>query len=159
MSNRLQLLALIGVVTLCVSHSVAQSVPAPQPTALTDIRLSDDVDAPHFTILLRDGRITEISAAGIVPPAGYRIVEGDGGLALPAFIDAYTTAGCETPEPQATRDAPLPAVGNVRVEMRSANRKGLQPALQAIDVFELSEESMSAYREAGFAALHSSPSG
>jgi len=160
MRNRFRLLAaLVTVVTVFASTSLSQSVPAPQPTAITEVRLSDDADAPRVTILLRNGRIAEIAGAGVAPPPGYRIVDGGGALALPAFIDAHTTAGCETPTPNATRDAPLPAIGNVRVAMREANRKGLQPAFQAIDSLELTKEQREAYREQGFAVLHTCPSG
>lgn len=160
MSNAFRSSALLAAVSLLgASRAIAQTPPPAQPTAITAVRLIDDVDAPQVTILLRNGRIEEVLQSGTEPPEGYLRIDGGGGLAVPAFVDAYTTAGVKMPQPTAEQDAMSPLAGNVHVGMREANRKGLQPSLDALSVLELSDDELEQHRAQGFAVLHSSPSG
>jgi hypothetical protein len=148
------------ITVLCTSMTaIAQTSPPSQPTALTNVRLLDDVDAPRVSILMREGHIVEVLDAGLELPGGYREIDGDGSLALPAFVDAHSTAGVSTPEPVATMDSMSPLAANVHVGMREANRKGLQPSLDTLTVIELADSELEGYRKQGFAALHSSPRG
>ena len=139
--------------------ATAQSPPPPQPTALTGVRIVDDVDAPLVSILLRHGRVESVLDAGAEVPPGYLKIDGGGGLAVPAFVDAYTTAGVTTPSPVIDQDAMSSVVGNVHIGMREANRKGLQPAFDALKGFNLGGDDLDGHREQGFAVLHSGPSG
>jgi len=159
MSSSATTVATSAAALLLGAPSAAQSPAPPEPTAIVDVRLADAADAPRVSLLLRDGRVAEILAAGAPIPPGVRRVEGAGLLALPAFIDAYTTAGCEAPEPVAERDAPPPADADVLTDMRSANRKGLAPAWRAADAFLLDESAMDKRRAQGFGALHTCPEG
>jgi imidazolonepropionase-like amidohydrolase len=154
-----RLSTLLATVSLLASSVGAQTPPTSQPTAITSLRLVDDVDAPPVSILLRNGRVERILQSGTELPPGYLLVEGGGGLALPAFLDAYSTAGISTPSPRSEQDAMSGLDGNVHVGMREAARKGLQPSLSAVSVFELSDERLKAYRAQGFAVQHGSPSG
>jgi imidazolonepropionase-like amidohydrolase len=140
--------------------AAAQSTPERvQPYALKGVKLSTAEDAPAQTILLRDGRIAEILDAGEEVPVGVRVIDGEGLIATPAFVDGYTSTGCETPTPEATRDKPVATNANVRVDMREANRKGIQPSFRAADILAITEDDVKTYHESGFAALLSSPRG
>jgi len=143
-----------------VATAAVQSGPQrPQPYALKGVKLSAEDDAPAQTILLRDGRIAEILDAREDVPPGMRIIDGEGLIATPAFVDGYSGTGCETPTPEATRDKPVATDANVRVDMREANRKGIQPSFNASDVLAITADDVKAYHESGFAALLSSPRG
>jgi imidazolonepropionase-like amidohydrolase len=124
---------------------------------IKDVRLEVAPDAPRVSIVLRNGRIERVLEAGAQLPIGTREVDGKGNLALPAFLDAYSRAGCETPAPVADKDAPPPQVSDVQVDMREANRKGIQPAFRAAEVFDLPKDESKKWREAGFGALLTSP--
>ena len=78
------------------SLALAQSrAPRPEPYALRGVRLSLEDDATS-TLILRDGVIESILDAQAAVPAGCRHVDGEGLIAMPAFVDAYTTSGCDT---------------------------------------------------------------
>ncbi|MFT7669629.1 MAG: RNase P/RNase MRP subunit p30, partial [Planctomycetota bacterium] len=159
MSFVFRLSATLAASLALVASANSQSPPASQPTAISNVRLVNDVDAPRVSILLRNGRIVKVLDAGMDLPAAYRQIDGEGGLALPAFIDGFSTAGVSTPAPVSKKDAMSELDGNVHAGMREANRKGLQPALDVLTVLELSESDLEGYREQGFAAVHSNASG
>jgi imidazolonepropionase-like amidohydrolase len=146
-------------VAIAAAPALAQSPPPPQALLITNVHLDDGVEAPRVSILLEGGRVAEILEDGAELPAGVRVLDGDGSLALPAFVDAWTVAGIETPEPVAEQDAMSSLVGSVHIGMREANRKGLQPALRGASRFALEEDALEGYREQGFGAVHSAPSG
>ncbi len=139
--------------------SQAQSHALAQPIAIKDVRLESKADAAHMTIVLRDGRIESVLAADAALPSGARIIDGKGQIALPAFVDAFTQAGCAPPAVKTDRDIPLSTHSDVQVDMREANRKGIAPAFKAADVFDLSADKSKAYRESGFGWLISAPGG
>jgi imidazolonepropionase-like amidohydrolase len=123
------------------------------------VRLSAAPDALKLTLILRGGRISAIQDASKDPPPDARVIDGMGLIALPAFIDAYAYAGTSTPTPNAERDvAPKPAA-DVLVDMREANRKGIEPGFRAVDSFDLDAETGKRYRGSGFGSLLSSPHG
>ncbi len=155
--NRLRLLALA--VALHAAPALAQTPPPPQPVLITNVHLDDGVEPPQVSILVENGRVVRILQSGEAPPAGVRTLDGDGALALPAFVDAWTVSGVETPEPVAEQDAMSSVVANVHIGMREANRKGLQPSFSASRVFALEEDALDGYREHGFGAVHAAPSG
>lgn len=140
---------------LLASPALAQ-LQRPVPTVLRDVALTDGSRA---TLVLREGRIERVLGADAQVPPGYRVIEAAEFVALPGFVDAYSTAGCATPEPVKDQDVPLDVVSDVRVDMRAANRKGIQPAFRAADVVELGEDVAATWRGSGYGALLSSPSG
>lgn len=144
-------------VLLLAAPAAAQMTPPPQPCVLTDVRLDAAPDAPRVAIVLEDGRIARILQEDAAPPPGLREVDGQGALALPAFVDAYTHAGCDTPEPVVDQDDAPSVRANVLPAMRDANRKGLEPSFRAVDVLDLDEKTLDGWREQGFGALHSCP--
>lgn len=151
--------ALAAAVLFASAAPAQQAAPRPQPYVVKDVRLEDRPDAPRVNLVLRDGRIERIAKVDETPPAAARVVEGKGMLAVPAFVDAFTQAGCETPTPNAEKDAPRPEASDVQADMRDANRKGVQPGFRAAQLFALPKDKGKALREAGFGALLSSPSG
>ena len=123
------------------------------------MRLSAEDDAPRKSIVLKGGRIESVTEADASTPPGARVIEGEGALALPAFIDAYSHAGTETPTPEATQDKPVNTSSDVRVDMRQANRKGIQPAFLAVEALAFKDGKLKSYRQKGFGALLSAPHG
>jgi len=137
----------------------AQATPRPQLYVVRNVRLAPAADAPQSTLILRDGRIELVQGAGVEPPAGARVVDGKGMLALPAFVDAYTQTGCVAPAPIAERDAAPKASAEALVDMREANRKGIQPSFRAAEVFKLDADAGKRWRGVGFGLLLSAPAG
>ncbi len=131
----------------------------PVSQAIMNVALEPGDDGRRATLLLRDGRIAEVLAADASVPAGFLSLDGSELLCLPTFIDAYAPGMIETPEPHATQDDPLDVRGDVRIDMRQANRKGIQPAFEAHEVLEMSDKQLGAYRKAGFGYALCSPSG
>jgi hypothetical protein len=130
----------------------------PRPVLVVDVRLALGEEARPHSILVRDGRIERVGEGRIEAPPDARTIDGRGALALPAFVDAYSFAGCVTPEPKAQRDLPPRTSTDVLVDMRDANRKGIQLAFRAADAFDAGE-TLANWRKQGFGALLSSPSG
>jgi len=129
----------------------------PTPTLLRGVQLEPDGDA--VSVLLDGGRIQGVLGADAELPPGAREVDGSGLLCLPAFHDAFTQEGLATPEPEAQADDPLDVRGDVRIDMRLANRKGIQPAFRGADVSELSGKALERYRESGFGVALQAPTG
>jgi imidazolonepropionase-like amidohydrolase len=148
-----------AVIVVAGAASAQNAAPRPQLHVIKDVRLSDEPDAPRKSIVLRDGRIEAVLDASAPTPIGAREIEGKGMLAVPAFVDAYTLAGCATPTPVADKDAPPSEASSVQIDMREANRKGIQPAFRAAEVLDLPKDKSKTWRENGFGALVSSPAG
>jgi len=147
------------VLSTLVAPNAAQAV-RPQPYAITNVSLDrTGEDEARWTILLRDGRIEAIQPAEVAIPPGVRRLDGEGAIALPAFVDAYTHEGCETPEPVKDQDHPLDEESDVRIDMREANRKGIEPAFRAATVLAIDEDATKAWHEAGFATAYVCPHG
>jgi imidazolonepropionase-like amidohydrolase len=136
-----------------------QAAPSPLRTVVRHVRTGLAEDAPRATLVLEGGRILAVLAADAPAPAAAREVAGEGLIALPAFVDAFSAAGTAAPEPVADRDVPVPYDAGPRIDMRSANRKGLQPAFRAVDALALADDATKAWREAGFGALLCAPRG
>ena len=137
----------------------AQARPRPPYLVVRDVRLTPEAEAPAKVLVLRDGRIEAVLDEGARTPAGATVVDGKRLLALPAFVDAYTHAGCVTPAPVADRDQAAKPSADVHVDMREANRKGIGPAFRAADAFAIAEDLAGRYRSSGFCALLSAPHG
>lgn len=132
---------------------------SPDRWAIRDVRLDPAEDAARVTILLRDGRIEAVQPDEAEVPEGYREHAGEGQLAVPAFVDAYSQTGCETPAPLAARDLETDITADVDTGMREADRKGIQPSFHAADVLALEDHDREVWRGQGFGSLLSAPHG
>jgi len=146
----------LAAATVVVALSASAEVP--RPVLLENVRLAVGADAPTTSILMRDGRILRIGAGEPAAPVDARTIDGKGALVLPAFLDAYSFTGCTTPEPNAARDKPRSTSTDVQVDMREANRKGIQPSFRAADAFAPGDK-LEDWRKYGFGALLSAPHG
>ncbi len=156
--RRAALAAATSLWILCAS-AAAQTPLRPQLHVARNVRLQSHTEAPRVTLVLAGGRIEGILDASAQVPAGARVIEGEGWLALPAFVDAFTHEGCEVPEASSEKDRPVSTRSDVRVDMRAANRKGIRPAFRACGVFSIPEKQGQAIRKAGFGVVHSAPGG
>lgn len=151
-------LACLAAVASLALPAAAQRAWSPPPAhAVENVALGLGEDAPRATLVLRDGRIESVLEVGREAPSGVRVIDGSDLIALPAFLDAYTTEGVETPTPVIDRDNPLSVRSDVRIDMRLANRKGIQPSFDAVAVAELDDDRLEAYREAGFGVALQAP--
>jgi imidazolonepropionase-like amidohydrolase len=148
---------LLALFLALAAPQLAAQAPAPEPRALRNVMLPGVEGAR--TILVEQGRIVALQALEAEIPAHYEVTEGEGRLATPALIDVWTHAGCATPAPQITRDLPVNTGADAPIEMRRANRKGLQPSFRAASALALTPEERAARREEGFALLCSAPNG
>jgi imidazolonepropionase-like amidohydrolase len=137
----------------------AQAAREVRHLALTSVRLVEAADAPLHTLVVKDGMIEAILPAGTPPPVEARVVDGGGMLALPAFIDAWSTLGVATPTPEPARDVPPDTRADAPAAMRSALRKGLQPAVRAAVLYAPDKKAVGSYREAGFGLVAAAPTG
>lgn len=155
------MLAIPGLVlALCAAPPpIPQAAPAPARYVVRDVRLGIGEDAPARTLVLEGGRIVQVLEVGAGEPGGARVVEADGYVAVPAFLDAYSTTGCKTPQPDPDQDVPVPLDAGPRVDMRLAGRKGIQPAFRAAEALELEAKSAESWRASGFGTMLSSPAG
>ena len=149
---------LLALATLAAPLAARPQSAAPSaPLLVADVRLEQDPEAARVSLVVRDGRIERVLPAGAPPPPGCRRIEGDGALCLPAFVDAFTRAGCDTPVPVIDRDGGFDAQADVALGMREANRKGVQPAFRAVDALAFEDGALDGFRAHGFAVLHSGP--
>ncbi|MAB80449.1 MAG: hypothetical protein CMJ89_13940 [Planctomycetes bacterium] len=157
--SRSILVALLFTSALTSSGS-SQRALRPEATLIQDVYVGRERDeAKKFSLLLRDGAIEKVLEAGTPPPPGVRVVDGRDLICLPAFLDAYSNTGCETPEPTKDQDVPVDVKSDVRIDMRLANRKGVQPSFRAVDALAMSKENSAAWREAGFGTALIAPEG
>lgn len=66
---------------------------APQQTLIRGARVIDGRGTPLSAprdVLIRDGKIARIAAAGRLPDDGIRVIDGHGGFLLPGFIDLHS---------------------------------------------------------------------
>jgi imidazolonepropionase-like amidohydrolase len=146
----------LALATLAAPAAAAQ---VPQAWAVKDVRLEARDDAPRKTLFLRDGKVEQVLEAGSQIPEGLRVLDGHGMLALPAFVDGYSFAGCPQPKIEAEKDLPPAAGSDLFIDMREANRKGIAPAYRAAQVFALDEEARKRWRSSGFSHLLIAPHG
>lgn len=131
----------------------------PAAIVIEDVVLSADAAAAHMDIIVQGGRIVDVVPTGGELPPGAKRYAGEGRLALPGFIDAWTTSGIEKPERNADQDIPVEVVSDVRAAMREANRKGIWADFRAADVVDFGADGAGAWRAEGFGTLLAAPDG
>lgn len=103
-------------------------------------------------ILIVDGTIKEISRS-ITPPYNARVIEGDSAYAYAAFIDPLSHTGI--PKPDKEGDRP-----KVKFPGHPPNSvAGITPEKNAAEAINAREGSISSWREAGYAIVHTVPQG
>lgn len=146
---------------LC-SEARAQVRSAPPDILLTNVRVLGPQGERAAQLYFHAGSMSVLEA-GAEPggelPHTVRVIDGANALALPAFVDAYSHAGCEPPAPVAAQDMPPDERAEVLADMRLANRKGIRPAFEVARAFTLAEDKRAEWRKAGFGALVSAPRG
>ncbi|MCC6407069.1 MAG: amidohydrolase family protein [Planctomycetes bacterium] len=146
-------------VLLSASIALAQAPRTAEPCVITPVKTSLAADAPSVSIVVEHGRIARIVPVGDPLPAAVRVIDGKNQLAVPAFVDAASWSGCVTPEPRIDQDLPTDLESDVQVDMRAANRKGIEPAFRAAGALDFTPDEQSAWREAGFGLVLAAPHG
>ena len=146
-------LVLAALVPAVAAQGIASDTPrrAVAPAlAITDARV---VVAPgrvldRATVVVRDGRI-EAVGPNVAVPFDARVVPGDSLTVYAAFVDAFGWAGIDKPDDpddyEGDRDAPPP------------ERAGIVPGRDARALFDATDGTVKALREAGFGAAHIVP--
>lgn len=157
---RLRRSVLGGLVALgsLLPHLAAQAAPRPQPYCIRGVSL-DRAGTHKGTLVLRDGAIEALLDEAAPPPPGTRVIEGAGLICLPAFLDAYSRQGCTVPQPVTNQDLPPNEQADVGIDMRLANRKGIQPAFRAVEALAIGKELSEGWRKSGFGAALVAPGG
>ncbi|MBI5433874.1 MAG: amidohydrolase family protein [Planctomycetes bacterium] len=146
-------------VLLSASIAFPQAPRTAEPCVVTPVKTSLAADAPSVSIVVEHGRIARIVPVGDPLPAAVRVIDGKDQLAVPAFVDAASWSGCVTPEPRIDQDLPTDLEADVQVDMRAANRKGIEPAFRAAGALDFTPDEQSAWREAGFGLVLAAPHG
>jgi hypothetical protein len=155
-SRRARWGALAGL--LLSAAAVAQAPPRdPRPLALH--RVSIEGKAGAWTVLVREGRVERVQPASEDVSPAYRVVEGEGLVAAPAFLDAAAAAGLAEWTVEVDQDRPVDTGAGLRIAMRQANRKGLRPSWRAADHLSLAKDDAEKWAQAGFGAMAATPSG
>ncbi len=149
----------IGLLWLAAHAFATQAAPTPELYVLREVTLGAGPDARTASVVLRHGWIEQVLDPAAQLPDGARVVDGSGLIAVPGFIDAYSGAGLTSSNPKPDRDMAVSTESDVAIDMRLANRRGLQPSLRAALGVDLAKDKAKAYREAGFVAVLSAPSG
>jgi hypothetical protein len=136
----------------------AQAAPRPQPYCIRGVSL-DRAGEVKGTLILRDGAIAAILDEAAPAPPGTRVIDGTGLLCLPAFIDAFSQQGCTVPQPRPDQDIAPDLQADVGVDMRLANRKGIQPGFRAVEALAITKDQSEAWRKHGFGAVLVAPAG
>ena len=122
-----------------------EAPPAPPVFAIENARLVP-VSAPVLergTLVVRDGLI-EALGAGVEAPPGAWVIDGEGLTVYPGLIDALSRVGLGADDPEAAQ----PAAYSQGPEDRPATT----PWVKAADLLRPSDEAITKWREAGFAA-------
>src|SRR6185436_14994352 len=156
MSLRRSVLALGLLLGAFVSHASSQAAPRPQPYCIRGVSL-DSAGERKANLLLRDGTITAVLDESAPTPAGTRVIEGAGLICLPGFLDAYSRQGCTVPQPVKDQDVPPNELADASIDMRLANRKGIQPAFRASLALAITKDQSEAWRRSGFGTVLVAP--
>lgn len=130
---------------------------APRPLALHDVQVEGREGA--WTILTSKGRIDAVQPASEDVPARYRLLDGAGLHVTGAFLDASAHAGFAERSLEVDQDVPVDTGKGIRIAMRTANRKGIQPSWRAAEHLAIAEGDPKKWTSAGFAGWVVAPEG
>ncbi len=149
----------LACVGLLAPWTSAQRTAQAARTVVRNVQVGLGDDAPKVTLILKDGRIEAVREADAAAPPGSRTIDGSNLVCVPGFIDAFSNTGIETPAPVADKDVPVDTGADARVDMREANRKGIQPGFRVVEKLKLEPDAAEAWRQRGFGALLVAPTG
>lgn len=149
-------LLLAGFITREQSSIPAE--PAVQAIVGAKVEIGDGRVLERATLLIRGGVIVALALDANVPK-GAQILDGKGLTLTPGFIDGWTDKGVTTPTAKPDQDAAPSAAEFASASMRAANRKGIQPEIEARYFLTLTEDQNKPYREAGFTTAMVVPTG
>ena len=158
MRIRSHVLAWATVLGALAAPASAQAAPRPQPYCIRGVAL-DRAGEHKATLIVRDGAIAAVLDEAAPAPPGTRVIEGAGLICLPAFLDAFSRHGCTVPQPVKDQDVPPNVLADVGIDMRLANRKGIQPGFRAVEALAITKEQGEAWRKQGFGAALVAPGG
>ncbi|MCK6447874.1 MAG: amidohydrolase family protein [Planctomycetes bacterium] len=144
---------------LLLLDATSQAPRTAEPLVITHVKTSLAADAPESSLVIENGRIARILPASAPLPPAMRVIDAKGIFGLPAFVDAASWSACVTPEPKIDQDLPADMRADVQIDMRSANRKGVEPAFRAAAALDFTQDEAKAWRDAGFGALLAAPHG
>lgn len=130
----------------------------PQPIFVRGVAL-DREGTTKGSLYLRDGAIVAVLDASAPAPGGTRVIEGDGLICLPAFLDAWSRQGLAATPPVKDQDLPPNEQADVAIDMRLANRKGIHPSFRAARALALTKEQTEGWQKSGFGAALIAPGG
>lgn len=93
---------------------------------------------PKGTVVIRDGKIVEVSAK-TEAPSGVDVVKADGMTLYAGFIDAFRTSGIKSP-PDPTQDGKPADTETAPSSMWIGNRKGINAEWPAAENLEIDNE-------------------
>ncbi|TRO65157.1 amidohydrolase family protein [Christiangramia sabulilitoris] len=105
------------------------------------------------TVLVRDGLIEAVGKNIQIPP-GARILKADSLHLYPGFILGHSHVGIKMPENKEDRNAKVEDPGNPPNELA-----GITPERKVYQYLDMTDKSVSEWREAGFTVAQTSPKG
>jgi len=112
------------------------------------------------TIVITDGTITAVGRDAAVPP-GATIIDADGLVAYPGFLDAATAVGAggdgRDRVSGSPRDIDQDLTRDALAATRRVNRKGIFPDYAVAQNLRISKRDADTWRAAGFTTVHSMP--
>jgi imidazolonepropionase-like amidohydrolase len=138
----------------------APSAEFTEPVAIVGARIEigDGRVIEKGTVLVEDGRIKAVGETVTVPNYAWTI-KGEGLTVYPGFIDAAANAPLTVPEADPNQDAAPSESEFAPPFMRTANRRGIRPELDAALAYTPTPTVLLPERKAGFANLHVIPTG
>lgn len=134
----------------------------PSVFAITHARIVTEPgkEIPQGTIVIRNGFI-EAVGPDVAPPADATIVQGKGLVVYSGFIDAGNSWGIDLALRRSEGGAPEPYdyAASSLAATKADNRKGVTPEFETATALKVEEETLEAWRKAGFAARLAFPEG
>lgn len=120
--------------------SLASLVPAQLAVVGETVHTMDGLPIPGGVVLIADGKIQRVGAAGTAIPEGYRVLRAR--VVTPGLIDAHTVAGLSG------------ALNQPHDQDQLESSSPLQPELRAVDAFNREEKLVEWLRGFGVTTLH-----
>jgi hypothetical protein len=153
-----KLFPILSAAALLAPHAIAQagSSESSRPIAIVGARVEvgNGTVLERATVVVREGRIAVV--APNAPTDGCEVVQAEGLVVFPGFIDGYSTRHLKTPTPPT--QTPRDARDNAPATMWEGNRKGIRSDLRAADLLDLDDVPRS-YRQGLLAAVLAPGSG